>query len=145
MTIEQNKAAIRNVFAALDARDVETVARDFMAPNYKLQFDSMPPMDKAGATQFFRAFLAGFPDLTHRIEAILAEGDRVGCRLIVRGTHQQEFMGIPPTNKSIEVAAINIFRLKDGKVVDHRVISDGIGMLRQLGVIPGPDQQRGGK
>jgi len=141
---EDNKAVIRKLYSAVDAHDVDLIEQELLDPAYQFRFDSMPRMDRHGAAQFFRAFVAGFPDISHTIEDILAEGDSVGVRLTVRGTNTGDFMGMPPSNKPIEIAAINTFRLNDGRIVDHQVNSDGVGMLMQLGVIPSPDQQEAG-
>jgi predicted ester cyclase len=52
------------------------------------------------------------------------------------GTQEGEIMGIPPTGRRIEVTEIHIYRLEDGKAVEHRVGRDDMGAMRQLGVIP---------
>ena len=101
----------------------------------------MPQMDKANASGFFRAFVAAFPDISHTLEDVIADDDRVGTRLMVRGTNTAEFMGMPATNKPIAISAMNMFRLKDGRIVDQQVNSDGVGMLMQLGSDPRSGQQ----
>jgi predicted ester cyclase len=53
------------------------------------------------------------------------------------GTHQGEFNGIPPTGKSFSVEMIDRVRTRDGKAVEHWGVSDTMGMMTQLGVIPG--------
>src|SRR5690349_6886927 len=109
------------MFASTDAHDFDTIENDLFAPDYQLRFDSMPPMDKANAAGFFRAFVAAFPDISHTLEDVIAEGDRVGARLVVRGTNTDAFMGMPPTNRPIEISAINMFRLKDGRIIDQQI------------------------
>ncbi|HEY8756343.1 MAG TPA: ester cyclase, partial [Candidatus Dormibacteraeota bacterium] len=46
---------------------------------------------------------------------MVAEGDRVAVRWRSRGTQSGEFMGIPPTNRSYEIAGIDFHRLADGR------------------------------
>jgi steroid delta-isomerase-like uncharacterized protein len=138
---DDNKAVIRKMYTAVDAHDVDVIEQELLDPVYRFRFDSMPLMDRAGAAQFFRGFVAGFPNISHTIEDMIAEDDRVGVRLTVRGTNSGNFMGMPPSDKPIEIAAINTFRLKDGRIVDHQVNSDGVGMLMQLGLIPSPEQE----
>jgi predicted ester cyclase len=53
------------------------------------------------------------------VEDIIAEGDRVAARVTMRGTHLGEFDGIAPTGKRVEVRAIDIYRITDGKIVEH--------------------------
>ena len=71
---------------------------------------------------------------------MIAEGDKVVCRLTWHGTHQGKFMGIPPTGKHETFTSIDIVRLADGKFVEHWNVVDHLGMLQQLGVIPAPGQ-----
>ena len=66
---------------------------------------------------------------------MIAEGETVVLRCTFTGTHEGEFMGIPPTGRRIEVGEIHIYRLEDGKAVEHRVGRDDLGAMRQLGVI----------
>jgi predicted ester cyclase len=79
---------------------------------------------------------AGFPDNRHDVKEMIAEGDKVVVRCTLTGTHEGEFMGIPPTGRSIEVTEIHAYRLEDGKAVEHRVGRDNLGAMRQLCVIP---------
>ena len=83
-----------------------------------------------------RMITAAFPDNRHKVEELIAEGDRVVAHVTLTGTHEGELMGIPPTGRKIEVNEIHIYRMQDGKAVEHRVDRDDLGTMRQLGVIP---------
>lgn len=67
-----------------------------------------------------------------------ADGDRVVDRVIVRGTHQGELMGIPPSGQRIEMEEIHIARIVDGKMVERWTQFDMFGLQQQIGGIPGP-------
>ena len=69
---------------------------------------------------------------------VVAEGDRVVIRKTFRGTQTGEFMGMPPTGKSISVGVIDIFRIAGGKIVEHWGLADMMGMMQQLGAMPAP-------
>jgi predicted ester cyclase len=75
------------------------------------------------------------PDLEFLIEDLFAEGDRVGFRVKIRGTHRGTFLGVAPTGKQLTVTAIDIARLEHGKIVDHWGEMDMAGLMRQLGLI----------
>lgn len=64
------------------------------------------------------------------------------ARYTLHGSHQGNFMGIPPTGKHIAVSGIEIFQFANGKAVEEWVNSDDFGLLQQLGVIPAPEQVR---
>lgn len=138
MTTEENKAVVRQYFAIVGEGDLTRLADEVLASDYHLHFDSMPEMDVAGAIGFFTAFLTAFPGLRHEIEDQLAEGDCVATRVVVRGTHQGDFMGIPPTGREVAIKAINIQRVEDGRIAEQWVVSDSLGLLQQLGAIPAP-------
>ena len=137
MSHEENTALVRGFFAALDNQDLDAVG-NLLASDYRLHFDRNPEMDRAAGIGFFGAFLAGFPDIRHQVQDQLSEGDRVATRILVRGTHQNEMMGVPATGNEIAISAINIVRVVQGKIAEHWINSDALGMLVQLGVVPPP-------
>ena len=81
-------------------------------------------------------YASAFPDLQWTTEEETAQGETVVARLRARGTHQREVMGMPPTGKQVTWTETHIFRVADGKLVEHWTNLDQMGMLQQLGVIP---------
>ena len=106
------------------------------APGYVSRIGSMPPMTLADHQQFATAFYRGFPDLLHTINETIAGDGKAVVRFTLHGTHKEEFMGIPPTGKQVQVGAIAIFTLADGKISELHGQFDQLGMMRQLGVVP---------
>ncbi len=93
------------------------------------------PQGRAGLKQFLTRMVAAFPDQQGTIEDIIAEGDRVVTRTIVRGTHTGPLRNIAATGKPVVVAVIDIWRVADGKLVEHWGVVDSLGLMQQLGVI----------
>lgn len=87
---------------------------------------------------------AGLSDETMTIEDVIADGDRVAVRLTSSATQTGPFMGMPPTGRRYEIGEIHIFRLRDGRVAEHWHHADFLGMLRQLGAMPGGGTTAGG-
>jgi predicted ester cyclase len=48
----------------------------------------------------------------------------------LRGTHLGELWDLPPTGNQVELEFIDIFRLRDGKLIEHWTSMD-IAALRQ--------------
>ena len=138
MSLEENKELVRRIYDELwNERKLE-VAEELIAQdavNYDTGLLPQPfgPEEMKGTV---RMVTAGFPDNRHEVEEIIAEGDKVVVHCTLTGTHEGEFMGIPPTGRSIEVTEIHVYRLEDGKAVEHRVGRDDLGAMRQLDVIP---------
>ena len=109
---------------------------DLCATGYTAYIGSNPPMALSDHEGFAKAFYAGFPDLYHTVEDTVATEDSVAVRFTLHGTHRAEFMGIPPTDRSLHIGAIAIFRIDDGRVAEIHGQFDQLGMMRQLGVIP---------
>jgi predicted ester cyclase len=70
------------------------------------------------------------------IEDEICEGDKVVARVTMHGHHVGEFLGRPPTGKEFAVKQIHIWRLEDGKVIEHWSVRDDLGQAFQLGLIP---------
>jgi steroid delta-isomerase-like uncharacterized protein len=136
MSIEANKELVRRYQEAHNANNLDAlnaiVASDLITHN------QMPglPAGLEGGKQVHQIAVAAFPDFHATIEELVAEGDRVVARMTFRGTHTAgEFMGIPPSGRRFEFSAISIFRIADGKIVEHWGEEDALGWLRQLGAM----------
>ena len=81
-----------------------------------------------------KAFFKSFPDATTSIEELIAAGDKVVTRWILRGTHKGEFSGIPATGNKVENSGIMITRIENGKIVEDKEDYDTLGMMQQLGM-----------
>lgn len=78
----------------------------------------------------------GFPDMIWTVHEQIAEGEKIVTRFTWTGTHKGDFMGIPPTNKTVEVWGVVIDAVKNKLFAESRIIIDSIGLLQQLGVMP---------
>ena len=131
-------ATLRRFYDSINAGDVdgfgELLADDFV------EHEETPGLapTKEGVKEFFRMYIAAFPNLRMDAEDVLASGDKVVARVRATGTHQGEFMGMSATGKSIDVQAIDIVRFSDdGLAREHWGVSDVMAMMQQLGVMPG--------
>ena len=107
---------------------------DLCASSYVARIGSNPPMTLDGHDGFGKAFYGGFPDISHTIEDTVADDSKVAVVFRLRGTHTGDFMGIPPTQKEIDVGAIVVLEVADGRVTELRGQFDQAGMMQQLGV-----------
>jgi hypothetical protein len=89
------------------------------------------------------AYHAAFPDLTFTVEKQVAEGDLVVTRWIARGTHQGEFMGVPPSGRRIEVSGMSMDRISGSRIVEHWNNWEALEMMEQIGAIPESEHTQG--
>ena len=138
MSEEENKAVIRRWIEAYNDRDMQAEA-DARAPGYVAHVPGAPsPLDSEAWTHFIAGFAEAFPDLRLTVEDIVSEGDMVAARATFHGTHRGEFQGIPPTDKQVTFSGIEVDRMVGGKVEEHWVELDLLGLMQQLGAIPEP-------
>ena len=133
----ENKAHVRRFLVEGIERGDPAAFDELLAPEVSdhAAAPGLPPGREGW--QRNRAIMAtGFPDLRFRIEDLLADGDKVIARTVFTGTHRGDFFGLRATGKPVTVASIHIFRIDDGRIVEHWATSDDLEMLRQLGVVP---------
>jgi steroid delta-isomerase-like uncharacterized protein len=94
------------------------------------------PGTKAGVIQLFGMLRAAFPDLRCEVHDMLVEGDKVVTRKTFHGTHEGDFLGIPPTSNAVAWDVIDVVRHRDGQFVEHWNVVDAYGLMVQLGAIP---------
>ena len=81
-------------------------------------------------------WIASFPDLSFSIEQMLSEGDRVVTQLLMEGTHQGAWLGIPASGKKMQIRMFTIHRVLQSKIVEDWVLVESLGVFQQLGVVP---------
>ena len=128
MSIEENKATIRNLFEkGWNKKNIEAIAQ-FYTPGENVE----------GLKQFASLIFAAFPDYQLTVEELIAEGDKVVVRWRAQGTHKGVWRGLAPTGKMFDILGIDIERLADGKIVAEVGVFENLTMLEQLGVeLPG--------
>ena len=94
-----------------------------------------PVQGPAGYLEVIGMMRSGFPDIQWTLEETITEGDRIAARFTMRGTHEGEFLGVPPSGKKIAVQAINFYRLSGGRIVEERGQPDLLGLLQQIGPV----------
>lgn len=141
MSKEQNKADIRRFIEEVFHEGKLDVLDEVIAADY-VEHVPLPPgfaPGRDGLKQWVTALRAAFPDFRYRIDDMIAEGDKLAVRVTARGTHQGEFLGIPPTGRRVSWTEMHMPRIVGGKHVEHWANVDQLGLLRQLGAIPTPE------
>lgn len=152
-SVEANKAATVDFLErGFNAGDLSAVD-EYLAPD-GIDHQEPPGTDyRNHLKQVITMLRMAFPDLHFEIQSIVAEGDTVAFRSTMTGTHLGPFNfgpaknlppagSIPPTGRKVSVPHLHMVRYVDGKSHDLWHQWDIPGMMRQLGVGVGPEQQR---
>jgi predicted ester cyclase len=135
-----NKATLRRFQDATNTGDVKLISKtidELVEPDAVIH--TPLPSEATGAQllkEVFGRLLRAYPDLHIAVEDVVEEGDKIVSRNTVTGTHQGEYMGLPPTDRSVRYDEIFIVRFAGGRVAETWGIVDVFSQMKQLGVIP---------
>jgi predicted ester cyclase len=131
---EQNKAVVRQVEEAWNANNLDSLD-DLFAADF-VTHAGRPGLEPG--ENVHQLSMGAFPDRKTTIEEMVAESDTVAVRLRMTGTNTggPPWLGVPANNNKVDVEWISIYRLREGKVVEHRAVMDVMGLMQQLGAIP---------
>lgn len=143
MSEDANKELVRRAAAALFVRgDLDAVDELFHPDFVNHEAAARRSGGREGMKEVAAWLRETFGEPTFEEQGIVAEGDRVVLRVLFKGTHTGELMGIPATGRSFTVQQFHEYRIEDGKIAEHWACRDDVGMMRQLGVLP--DRQLAG-
>lgn len=131
--LEANKATVRRVIDEVQ-RDGNFAAFEQLFASDYVDHTPFPGYDddREGTRKIYLALRAAFPDLRATIHEQVAEGELVTTFKTYHGTHRGVFMGAAPTGRAICFEAMDIMRIRDGRVAGHWGITDVASLVRQL-------------
>ena len=115
MSESENERVVLEFFEALDRGDVDTIMEHF-ADDSTVILATMQKFDKEGLRKVLARWFVTFPDYKTHIDRMISQGNTVVAEYTYTMTHTGEYLGIPATNKKIEVPSVCIFDFEAGKV-----------------------------
>jgi steroid delta-isomerase-like uncharacterized protein len=137
MAQNENVAAIERAVEQMNSGNLEgyleLYADDLTVHGY-------PPevQGKEGVSAFYASFAKALPDVELTLEDTMGEGDKVAVRYRIRGTHQDELMGVAATGNKVDVDGQSFFRFENGRVVERWQSLDAMTLLAQIDALPAP-------
>ena len=140
MSVEANKAAVRQALERVSAGDVDGFV-SVLAPTYVRHCQAMPPPmqelrgpDAMGA--WLQANQATFPDYREDVEMLVGEGDFVAWRSTGTGTQLGPMGPFPATGRRMSITIIGMHRFENGRIAETWTSWDNVAALEQLGLMP---------
>ena len=134
-----NAALVRRFVEAVLTRGDFDAADQFMWEDVvqHVPFPGQKP-GLSGFQEMMREARAAFPDLVWTVDEQMTDDDRILTRFSWTGTHAGPFLGVGPTGRRVTVWGMVIDRIVDGRIKETRFLMDTMGLMAQLGAIPGP-------
>jgi len=133
-----NEALVRRFFEEFCNDRRAEVADELIADDYISHGPQAPPAEGPDGVRDRVGLYQESVDGHWDVQELISADDRVVARWIGTGTHRGELMGIPATGKPIEVEAISVFRVENGKIAEEWTVWDALGLLQQVGAVPAP-------
>ena len=129
-----NKGLVREFYTRIDhAGAVDEAAEKMLAPGFRFHLPGIPGvLPVAGLAEVVKTFFRGFPNLKHRVELQIAEGDLVATRMRIEGTHRGDFLGISSTNQAAILTVNCLHRVIDNRIAEYWLEGDLGGLTRGL-------------
>src|SRR5262249_32958999 len=135
-----NGDTVRAIEEAWDNGKLDELDQYFSADfdNSQSAFTGLPT-GLEGAKMAHQGFMQSFPGRKIGLLDRVEDGDTVAIRNRVTGTNTGGLpqFNLPANGKPFTIESWSIYRLKDGKVVEHKGINDGLALMMQLGAMGG--------
>lgn len=128
-----NPALIRAVFAALERGDVQALNRAFDPQGVSLVgLESRPRGGPFASFAEAAPFPAALEPRSVKVESLIATGDQVAVRSLICGQHKQPMLDFAPTGREVCARYHNLYRIRDGRIVENAVGVDRSQIRAQL-------------
>ena len=131
-----NSALLDKYFSDVNAHDVASL-NDVIADNY-VQHGAGQGSGRAGTQAAFQKYFQTFSDFHMALEDSVITNDKIVARFLITATHDHPVqLGpnapvFPPTGKKLSWEGISIWRVADGKFVEHWDVDDLVGLAQQM-------------
>ena len=127
MTVEGNRALIRRLFEEVLNGGKREALEEIISPD-QVEHAALPGQEAGGpegVNQRLAVIRAAFPDLRWDLENVIADEEKAVARWMMEATSRGEFMDI------------DVYRVASGQVTEHWHEMDTLGLMQQVGVVPG--------
>ena len=135
---QRREQIVREHMESENTHDFDVTLQTFAGhPRYELVptgevYDGTDEVDR-----YYQETRTAFPDQRNELIALHHSDDAVIAEFTLRGTHEGEFRGVPPTGKSFECRMAAFFLFEGERLVCERVYFDAATILTQLGLVGG--------
>lgn len=115
------------------------LAAEFVTPDVKWHGGTLGSIEGSdNLIALLRSFIGALPDLNAQEHDIVADGDTVAVRFVVEATHEGELLGMAPTGRRVRWDAVDVYRVRDGKISEEWAADDLTAILNAVGAYKAP-------
>lgn len=132
---EENKQTLQELWERGVAGDLDAID-ELYADDIVYRDPSTELRGHENVREYLGSWLEAFPDMEFEFHDMIAEDDAVVTYYTARGTHENEFQGIPATGNRFEGVGMTLDRFEGGEVVEEINVWDNLTFIDQLGIEP---------
>ena len=137
--LEENKRIVRAFIEAAFNQHRADKAAEYMTPDIKWHGGTLGTVEgRDNFAGLIGAIVAALPDLRNVEQDVIAERDIVSVRAVVEGTHKGDLLGIPASGKHVQWDAVDVYRVKDGKIAEEWAADDLLAFVYGVGAYTPP-------
>jgi steroid delta-isomerase-like uncharacterized protein len=129
----RNKETIKKLFEEIINNGKMDSLGEIFSADYRSPTGEKGP---EGFANVINPLKKGFPDIHYEIQDLLGEGETVVIHWFWNGTHEGTFREFEPSHKKVRSEGISFFKFKGDKVVNSSILTDRLGFLQEIGVLP---------
>jgi predicted ester cyclase len=141
MSNQENVASYRRLIEEAFGGAQVALVDELLALDF-VEHQRGPTPGPEGVKEKIRTLHSWFADFDMKVMDVLGHGDKVWGLNRARGVNTGRIMGRESTGRPMEIDVIDIVRFADGKIIEHWGVPDQLGMMQQLGLVPGPPEPR---
>jgi steroid delta-isomerase-like uncharacterized protein len=137
--LEVNKKIAREYIQRVFNGRRPELAKDYVTPDVVWHGGILG--DIAGADNvvgMLAGFIGALAGLNAAEQDIVAEADLVVIRLVVTATHSGDLLGVPASGRAVQWNAVDIYRIRDGRISEEWAADDIAAIMSQLGAFTPP-------
>ena len=137
--VESNVELVRDYTRRVFNEHNPELASEFVTPDVKWHGGTLGSIEGSeNLVALLRSFIGALPDLNAQEQDLVADGDTVAVRFVVEATHEGDLLGIPATGRRVRWDAVDVYRLKDGKISEEWAADDLTAILNAVGAYKAP-------
>ncbi len=138
-TVESNIALVRDYTRRVFNEHNPELAAEFVTPDVKWHGGTLGSIEGSdNLVALLRSFIGALPDLNAQEQDVVADEDTVAVRFVVEATHEGDLLGMAATGRRLRWDAVDVYRLKDGKISEEWAADDLTAILYAVGAYKAP-------
>lgn len=131
--VEANIAVVRRlVDRFVNEGNLDTADEIFAEDAVSYRPPPEPPAGREAVKRFVVELRAAFPGIRFAITHLFGSGDLVALNLMGEGVHGGDWHGVAPTGRPARIAAMSIFRMRDGRIIERHNMTDLGAIMAQI-------------